>query len=73
MLLAGCLSKKWLCDMDFTHSDLDLLYCVIRHEAIELRKGDWQYEPESGSYEDKIFQLDKKLSASFHKRNQTIR
>jgi hypothetical protein len=59
--------------MDFTHSELDLLYCVIRHEAIELRKGDWQYEPEQGSYEDKIFELDKKLSASFHKRNHTIR
>lgn len=59
--------------MDFTHSDLDLLYGVIRHEAIRLRKGNWRYEPESGSYADKIFRLDKKLSASFHKRNQTIR
>lgn len=59
--------------MEFSHAELDLIYCIIRHEALALRKGDWRYVPEEGSYDDRVLALDMKLTASFHKRNQTIR
>lgn len=60
--------------MDFSYADLDMLYCLVRSEALELRdKYGWLDEPEQGSYNAKIFDLDARLSVSFHKRNQTIR
>lgn len=59
--------------MRLSHSDLNLLYGLVRSEALELRKKyGWLHEPEHGSYNEKIFDLDTRLSANFHKRNQTI-
>jgi hypothetical protein len=59
--------------MKLTHHELDLLYGITRSEANALRNGDYITEPEEGSYAAAIYKLDKKLSADFHKRNQTIR
>lgn len=60
--------------MHLSHSDFDLLYFIVRGEALKLRKKyGWLHEPEQGSLNAKIFELDARLSASFHKRNQTVR
>lgn len=58
--------------MDLTHHELDLLYGLTRFEANALRNGDYITEPEAGSYAAAIYKLDEKLTADFHKRNQTI-
>jgi hypothetical protein len=59
--------------MELSKEELDLLYVIIRHEALALRRGDYRYIPEPGTYEDRVFALDFKLANSFRKRNQTIR
>lgn len=59
--------------MDLAHHELDLLYGLTRFEANALRNGDYVTEPEAGSYAAAIYELDEKLTADFHKRNQTIR
>lgn len=59
--------------MELTPQELDLLYALTRHETNTLRNGDYTKQPEPGSYAVAIYELDKKLTADFHKRNQTIR
>ena len=58
--------------MELTSQELDLLYGLTRFESIALRQGDYTKQPEDGSYADAIYKLDIKLTANFHKRNQTV-
>lgn len=59
--------------MEFTSTELDLIYRLVRLESIHLNQNEpcWQLEP--NSYAHSIYALDSKLTKSFHKRHQTIR
>jgi len=59
--------------MELTSHELDLLYGLTRLQSIALRNGDYTKQPEPNSYADAIYKLDAKLTADFHKRNQSIR
>jgi hypothetical protein len=59
--------------MELSNEELALAYVIIRHEALALRRGDYRYIPEPGTYEDRVLALDFKLANNFHKRNQAIR
>jgi hypothetical protein len=72
-VLARLLKKRCVADMELTSQELDLLYGLTRFESISLRQGDYTKQPEEGSYADAIYKLDTKLTADFHKRNQTIK
>jgi hypothetical protein len=71
-LLSGHHHNQPVAAMDFTPSELDLLYECVRLQANALRRRQLypgSPELESGSWADRLFQLDARLSRAtcFHR------
>lgn len=58
--------------LDLTPRDLDIIYVLVRHESIALQTDTNKWPAEPGSYANGIYELDKKVTANFHKRKQTV-